>query len=88
MIKMSEMIMIACVFFVACYPNTDPLDDSQESIAQIENALEDYYESFELEAAKRGLRIELDNYDLKVVSLKFMKKALQELADIIAMQLM
>jgi len=64
MIRMSEMIMVVCVFFVACYPNTDPFEDSMESTAEVENSLIRYYDSFEQEAAKRGLNIDLDDYDL------------------------
>jgi len=65
MIRMSEMIMIVCVFFVACFPNTDPLEDSMESIAEVENSLFSYYDAFEAEAAKRGLVINLDDYNLE-----------------------
>ena len=65
MMKMKEMIMVCCVFFVACFPDADPLDDIQVAQAEVESSLLTYYRTFEAEAAARGLFIDLDDYDLE-----------------------
>lgn len=62
---MKEMIMVCCVLFVACFPNTDPLEDSLAIQAEVDSELESYYSLFEAEAADRGLFIDLADYELE-----------------------
>ncbi len=59
------MIMVCCVFFVACFPNTDPQEDFLEAQVEVESELANYYSLFEAEAAARGIFIDLANYDLE-----------------------
>lgn len=63
--KMKEMIMVCCVLFVACFPDSDPLEDAQVAQSEVQSDLASYYNLFEAEASARGLIIDLDDYDLE-----------------------